>query len=335
MEIDLIDRPDSAETEELLALRHAAHAADTPDEPPPLRSQLLAEIAHPSREYQRQWLAARVDGGLVAVARLKLPQIDNRQLAEVFVEVAPGHRRRGIGRALMERAFRRSDEAERSTVVSGAIRPHPDGPARPDAGARFLERLEFSPGLTLVQRRLDLAAVDEAAEQQLAEQCQPHASEYQLHSWTGETPESFLDGVAYLGNRLVADAPAGELSVQSTLDAPRVRAEERELLRTSHLVSAVAQHRDTGLAGISQLKVRPTGDRGSVTLTVVDPRHRGHRLGILLKIAVHRLARHTFPELGYVHTGNADTNGHMAAINERLGFAAYQTGVIYQHRRPR
>jgi hypothetical protein len=55
-------------------------------------------------------------------------------------------------------------------------------------------------------------------------------------------------------------------------------------------------------------------------LTVVAGPHRGHRLGLLVKVAMLELLAEREPQLAQVVTGNADSNKHMIAINAELGY---------------
>ena len=54
--------------------------------------------------------------------------------------------------------------------------------------------------------------------------------------------------------------------------------------------------------------------------TIVAPEHRGHRLGLAIKLANHRQLRAHFPSCRVLVTGNADVNAPMNAVNEALGF---------------
>jgi hypothetical protein len=218
-------------------------------------------------------------------------------------------------------------------LICGVRQPVPGGPPRGDAGARFLAALGFAPALQNSLRRIDLTAIDESAEQRLLDECRARATEYECLTWTGLIPDELAGGVARLTNRLHADAPTGELALEeTTMDAGRLQADERwALARHAHLVGVAARHRGTGeVAAVTKIEVRSIGDHGSVWLTIADRQHRGHRLGTIVKIECHRLVRRTFPDLRYVATGNADSNAHMAAINERLGFVAYEAGTMYQ-----
>ena len=50
------------------------------------------------------------------------------------------------------------------------------------------------------------------------------------------------------------------------------------------------------------------------------PEHRGHRLGLATKAAnLLRLQRHR-PDLREVRTYNAESNTHMVAVNDAMGF---------------
>jgi hypothetical protein len=55
-------------------------------------------------------------------------------------------------------------------------------------------------------------------------------------------------------------------------------------------------------------------------MTVVARAHRGHRLGLLLKVAMLELLAEREPQLETIETFNADANAHMVGINETLGF---------------
>lgn len=328
-----VDPADEDLLADLHRLHHAVHAADRPDHPRPLWKPFLARVRQDNREVRTELLAARVDGQLVGRAMIGWPIIDNRHLAQFDLEVIPAHRRRGVGRAMLAQVRHRAQQEQRRTLITGANRPVPGGPPRSEAGARFLAAMGFSVALASMWRRVDLTAVDLADEQRLLADCLPRAAGYELLTWTGPTPEPLAGGVAQLVNRLMTDAPTGELEIEdSTLDAPRLHADEQASMdRGTHLVGVVARHRETGeVAAHTRFDVRPPGDHGTIWVTIADPRHRGHRLGTIVKIEAHRLVRETFPGLQHIYTGNADENAHMVAINERLGYRPVEAAILYQ-----
>ena len=61
-------------------------------------------------------------------------------------------------------------------------------------------------------------------------------------------------------------------------------------------------------------------ERGYQWGTLVRPDHRGHRLGLAVKVANLRVVQETQRQLTTLVTFNADVNAPMVAVNEVLGF---------------
>src|SRR5262249_60912607 len=75
------------------------------------------------------------------------------------------------------------------------------------------------------------------------------------------------------------------------------------------------------LVALTDLEVGPqVRDWAYQGLTVVARPHRGHRLGLLVKVAMLELLADHEPQLEQIITGNADVNEHMIAINTELGY---------------
>jgi hypothetical protein len=66
--------------------------------------------------------------------------------------------------------------------------------------------------------------------------------------------------------------------------------------------------------------------------TLVRPDHRGHRLGMAVKVANLRLLQETQPEVTTVITFNADVNAPMVSVNEEMGFRPVQWSGELQKR---
>ncbi|MGH8878505.1 MAG: GNAT family N-acetyltransferase, partial [Stackebrandtia sp.] len=64
--------------------------------------------------------------------------------------------------------------------------------------------------------------------------------------------------------------------------------------------------------------------------TIVDPDHRGHRLGWIVKIENQRQLRRYRPMVRFVHTWNAETNKFMIDINEAVGYRPVNRYIAYQ-----
>jgi len=66
--------------------------------------------------------------------------------------------------------------------------------------------------------------------------------------------------------------------------------------------------------------------------TIVLPAHRGHRLGLLLKVANVRALQAREPSTLRVVTTNATSNEPIVRVNDRLGFRLAGTGTVWQKR---
>jgi ribosomal protein S18 acetylase RimI-like enzyme len=336
LEIEPVDPLRQATVDQWLGLLLAAQEADTPDLPPPTpASAIVGLLRRTAATHTEQWLARR-DGRVVGAAEISLPLQDNLHLAEVELTVAPDHRRQGIGTALARHVEQRVAAEGRDTIIGYVVDPLEGGPPRPVHGQRFAEAAGYLRGLDEIRRVADLAAAPDHAD--LLAEAWRHAGGYELVQWSGRMPDDIVDGAAYLNGRMNLDAPIGELAVeQQRFDAARLReGEDHAYARGLLALGTAIRHRDSGtVAGYTDIYVMPGGEehcwQGN---TIVDPEHRGHRLGTILKIENHRLLRSYRPRMRYVHTWNAEVNAHMIAINEAVGYRAVDRWIAYQRKLP-
>ncbi|MCX4469750.1 GNAT family N-acetyltransferase [Micromonospora sp. NBC_01655] len=329
-----VDPADQGAVDAAYRIRAAADAADVPDFPPPCRRRLEAALRHPMPGCVPVWALAHRDGVPAGYLGLELPQLDNTDNATVELFVDPAHRRHGVGRALHEHCLRVLRGQGRKRVVGMAVSALPDGPGRDGAGGAFAAAVGARPALAEVRRRLDAARVDPAALDTLLADARPHAAGYRTVGWQGHAPEEYVAEVAHLDGRLMADAPIGDLEWEpERIDVKRVRGIERALdargrRRYHHGAVHVASGR---LVAWTVLDVGPDLSwHAFQQITIVDPAHRGHRLGLLTKVENLRYALGHEPALRAVDTFNAAANGHMIAINERLGFRPVDAWTDWQ-----
>ncbi|AYG02148.1 hypothetical protein [Gryllotalpicola protaetiae] len=157
--------------------------------------------------------------------------------------------------------------------------------------------------------------------------------DYRVVSWVGATPDDRLDAVAALRARMSVDAPADDIDWPEEIwDAARVRVyDERYLSAGSAVFFAVAEHVPSGrLAGYTEIAVHPWSMTAQQGDTLVLAEHRGHRLGMLLKVANLRAAQRAHPELTGVMTGNSTSNSYMLSINDALGFETFVFSGVWQ-----
>lgn len=65
-------------------------------------------------------------------------------------------------------------------------------------------------------------------------------------------------------------------------------------------------------------------------ITIVEPPHRGRRLGLTVKSANHSHAQAHEPALEVINALNAEENTHMRAVNAQLGFEPVDTWSVHQ-----
>jgi GNAT superfamily N-acetyltransferase len=261
-----------------------------------LRLGFLGDLA------ETWFIQGTAPGSVSGWYRLQLPDLENRDRAELLIVVDPAARRHGLGRDLLRHAARRAAAAGRATL-GGEVR-------NGSAGDAFADAAGAKPGMAAAVRRLNLRAADAAAG-------------YALVRWTGPTPPEYRGPLARVLNAY-ADAPHDEGRQPEAWDADRVRdrADAPMLAMGVRAYTVAAAHAASGeLAAMTQLSVDPDSPQwGHQGLTAVTRQHRGHRLGLLVKIAMLDWLAEAEPAIERVDTGNAAANGHMIAVNDVLGF---------------
>jgi len=260
------------------------------------------------------WLATD-QGSAVGWYRLELPVRENADQAHLNIFVHPAGRRRGLGRALLQHAAGRA-AAHGRTVLNGDAR---DG----SPGEAFARVAGAKPGQVEVQRILDIGKLEKGKLARLRGPAERAAADYSLVSWVGPVPEEYIEQAAAVYNGM-ADAPRDSEINHEAWDAQRVR-ERVNGLRPQygmHDYAVAARHKDTGeLAGLTEVSVDPADPGwGFQVFTVVRREHRGHRLGLLLKIAMMEQLATTEPQLERIMTWNGQSNEHMIAVNEAMGY---------------
>jgi GNAT superfamily N-acetyltransferase len=265
-------------------------------------------------------LAVHDAGDVVGAARLELPQNDNRHLVEVDLAVHPSARRRGAGRALVQAVERLARADGRTTVIGFA--DEPPGSEGRSPGRLVLARLGYAVAQEEVRRDLDLP-LEPARVVQLEGACRPHAGDYALRTWVDHVPEDLVDDRAELSRQMSTDVPKDDLDWREEVwDAARIRRdEELALSMDRRRVATGAVHVPTGrMVAFTEMGVpRAAPQRAYQWETLVTEPHRGHRLGLLLKLtALEELAARS-PETTVISTWNAQENAPMIAVNEALG----------------
>ncbi|MDA1358595.1 GNAT family N-acetyltransferase [Glycomyces luteolus] len=335
IEILPIDPLDTDLVEAWIAMQNVVIEHDRPgDAPYSPAHQRLRLLLHPSAVNVERY-AARVDGVIVGAFELVLFLKDNQHLASFELEVHPDHRRRGVGSRMLESLEQRVAELGRDTLLSGVAETVEDAPEMDHAGREFAKARGYAAVDNEIHRRNDLFAVNDDDLAKLYADAWAKAAGYELVQWVNHAPEDIVEGIAAMRARMYTDPPMGEeLDIRpAVFDVERVRDEERVRADRGELqLAAAVRHVESGeVAGMTDILVYPGSElHAGQNDTIVDPAHRGKRLGTILKIANQRLLREYRPRLRYVHTWNAEVNSHMIAINEAVGYRRFCRDIDVQ-----
>ena len=320
---------DFADSLEIMAASEAeAYATDELHQTAAELLPFWQDLANPRRLF-----GVKIDGALVARGVYDW-LVDETTTAYVRVDVLADFRRRGIGTALLEHleALARVDGRNKlityaaSKDAAGERLDSPTGFGSlplANADVRFLlghgftlEQVERGSRLPLPRDAEDLRARFAAASARAGE-------DYAVHHWLGGTPQRWLADMAMLQTRMSTDAPsAGLEEPEDVYTVERVVDNEQKQSTSRELLTAVVEHVPSGhLVGYTTLSL-PLGEPRPVFQddTLVLREHRGHRLGMLLKVANIAYLEAERPGHPSIVTWNAEENRFMLDVNEAVGF---------------
>ena len=329
IEVRAVDPDDDETLHARTAILAAARARDVPDFPPVCPVREVGQLRHPSRAADLVSWLAYLDGQPVGVLTEWLPLRENLGNVRLELVVDPAYRRRRVGTALYAFAVADARKRGRVRIISDAVGQLPGGAPRDGGGNAFAEAMGAKPALDDVRRRLDVSTVDIDALEPLP------LPGYTPVYWRDRAPEEHLADIGRLDGRLVLDAPSGDLVIEPPkVDAERIRDEE---LSSAHCGerryhTGIRHDASGSLVAWTTLAFEATvPDHAWQQITIVDPDHRGHRLGLRVKLANLRYALGHEPALRVIDTWNAAANVHMIAINEAIGYRAVDVWCQWQH----
>lgn len=268
-------------------------------------------------EFYESYVALE-DDRVVGVATQGFWTMSDLDKSWLNVYVDPERRRRGVGSALVEHGTARARARGRTEVMMDSTSPaeqRDQGPAY-----LFAKRNGFLLANTEILRTLRIP-VDGALLDEVAADAATHHASYEIVSYAGSMAEELQQSWCDVVNRLSVDAPTGETEWEVSAITP---ASYRE---GSSRLESTGRRRLGSLAVLDGVVVAEThivvtddDPRAEQWSTIVAPAHRGHRLGAAVKVANLRQLQRLRPDVVEVSTQNAETNGFMVSINERLGF---------------
>ena len=276
--------------------------------------------------------AARDERRMVGMARYEIEPGDDPQTAWLMVDVLPGVRGNGIGTALSEKlqGIARTDGIRKAIVY--AVSPYGPGDClvaptgfgsvpRDNPEVRFL----LGKGYRLEQiARGSRLALPVDVRSRFEHGREAARGQYTVHSWVDRTPDRWRAEMAALRQLMSTEEPGAGLDEPEDLwSIERLVATEDQLAHGPRtLVTTAVEHVPSGtVAGFTTLSVPKETERAiSQEDTLVRREHRGHRLGMLLKLANLDAVQRLYPGHPAVITFNAEENRHMLEVNESVGF---------------
>ncbi|MEJ7832104.1 MAG: GNAT family N-acetyltransferase [Nocardioides sp.] len=281
-------------------------------------AEVRTYLAAPPGDRENAALCAWDGARLVGVAAASAPLTDNLHRSSVDVWVLPERRRVGIGTALLESVLPRVRGWGRTVLAAEVFAPVDAD----STGLAFARGHGFAVAIEEGMKIADLQAT-KARWAALADEAAAYHPDYRLVTTWDPMPDDLVDGYCRLNNLFMSLAPMGDSDVEDEAwDAERVRERERR--------GTQAQRRDLYTmaidasgepVGMTELFINESAPhRVFQGGTVVLPGHRGHRLGLAVKVASHRALLAEFPDAQWIVTANADVNAAMNVVNDRLGF---------------
>ena len=317
-----VDPYDDEHVEVLTRLTEAARAHDDPEAFVETVEDVRNDVRYggdlvPTRA------ALLLDDADEAVGHLGMwvPVHDNPQLVDGRFSVRPDRRGHGFGTRLLDELERRTRALGRTALWVGI--------ADDDAGSTaFLTEHGFTPGARNARRVQVLAEVDPTTVDALEREAATHSRDYVLERVAPPYDDAHLTELIP-AMAAINDAPMGSLAFEDEVfDLARMRdAERAHELRGERVRRVIARHRTTGeIAGHTYLVVRPWAPREAGQWdTSVTAAHRGHRLGIALKIEMLRWLAEEESQVEVVETWNNVDNTPMIKVNEALGYRLSRT----------
>ena len=285
-------------------------------------SAMRAYFSRPATRTRHLGIVATEDREVVGGAELNLPLDADLRTISVELGVDPDHRRRGVGSALAAAVRDVATEHGRNIVQAELFVPVvTDWEYWP--GARFAGRYGLRSVSTEHRYRLSLTGLElprvDGAEE--------------LVFFVGPCPPQYEAEWARMRTQMNEDVPTGDLTLTArTIDVERIRESDRTMTEQGWTkVRSMALGADGVGLGYTELFVS-AHDPDVVVQddTLVDRAHRGHGLGLRLKVAnLHQLQSHDRGRLlGRRHTVQTfvgQDNLAMQRTNERLGFRRVDT----------
>ncbi|MET0967069.1 MAG: GNAT family N-acetyltransferase [Nakamurella sp.] len=329
------DDPLAEEFVEMVGVRNEIEAGTLGSDALACTPEELLPIYQAQEFSPKRIFVARVEDRIVGRAVISWSIAPGSKSSWVSAEVLADHRHRGIGSALFEHVEKLALDSGRPILQSEILHTSPAGGERlpaptgigdlplSDPGVQFLlgrgYRLEQTERFSFLDLPLDPAELERAY--RAAEQAS--GPEYRIQAWSGPTPPDRVDDMITLRTRMSTDEPFAGLDFnEEPWTAARLASSDAAMEADGTSLTVAVEYLPTGqLVGFSDLVVPADRSRpAQQSDTLVLAEHRGHRLGMLLKLANLRALNAVKPAPPLISTCNAEENRYMLSVNEAVGF---------------
>ena len=328
-EITRVDVENRSEDElrEAARFTQAMNTESVPEDPPTPVEVIMQRIRATTPNQWRAIFTARDAGGALvgtSFVGYNKNEPENAHARWTEVRVAPAHRGRGVGKALLRAAVEACLDQRDDLVFFGQTS------SRVPSGESFLREIAATPGLPMKLNQLTISEVDRA---KLAEWANINSAGYRLEWADNEIPQPLVKAYLDAANAM-NDMPKGDLRFENQeFTEPQLRDRELWLKKAGiewWVVLAIDEATGDGV-GFSEVNYDPrVGHVIQQGGTGVTAKHRGHQLGLWMKAAMLQRIIKERPAAKYIRTGNANVNKQMLAINEQLGFRHAWDSTLWQ-----
>jgi GNAT superfamily N-acetyltransferase len=319
------ERLTDSELGRLAEFMTAVNSESAPDDPAVGIEWARADVRSGNEIVRIRRVIAEEGDRIVGLASIDLELSGaNRHVAELYLDVHPDDRRRGIGTCMVRRALTIAREEDRTSLTAW-------GP-RTAASSTFWEGLGLPEVLIDRDSRVMIVDIDADLMHDWRTGSAARAEGYALHSWVSPCPDEFIP--LYVATQQgMNDAPLDGLDMaHPVVDEKWNRARERSNARRNGVIRVIAAVSPEGEpAGMTEVIVwshKPWFVMQQGTTTLVP--HRGRGLGRWLKAEMYDQLRRYHPEARIIETGNADSNAPMRSINDEMGFRLHVQNTIRQ-----
>lgn len=312
----------TATDEELARMLEVVNRLDAEEEPrhSALNLDELRTVATwPGMTYHRL-IVEDDDGSLVAVGGGRYPDDGtNPDLLLCSIRVLPEHRRKGIGSLVLRELCDLAEESGRTRLLGMYSDTVPSGEA-------FASSVGAEDGMQFHENVLPLAELDASLMDDWVQRGPGGAPGYRVELFDGPLPTNLHADVAHLYFVLERDMPMTDGFEPRSWTADTYARMEQHYVDSADSLTALAFAPNGTAVGMSQLIRRHTNpSTWIVSVTMVDPDHRGMSLGKWVKGVVNLAAIERWDGGVYQETGNAFMNEAMLAINHAMGFRHERT----------